>query len=604
MIDKLAKNECCGCNACGDICPNESISFNKDEEGFLYPHINYETCIQCNLCEKVCPIINIGDLKKNDFEKPKCYAAVHKNLHVRFDSTSGGAFSAFAKKAYQEKAFVGGAVWNEDWSVSQYISNNKKDIERLRSSKYIQSNAIGFYAKVKKLLKSGEKVVVCGTPCQMAALRSFLGKPYEKLLIIDLVCMYVNSPKIWDAYIKHLENKHHSKVIYIKDKNKEIGWRTLCTKIVFENGDVIYETKEKNAFRRCYMGMGIAARPSCHNCKFKGFPRIADITLADFWGVEKYLSKDYDNNLGTSMVLPNSEKGRAFYEEKVASQLLTEEIAFDSILGGNLGLLQSHKPNASIDRPTFYKELNYSDFGNLVDKYLSQKLQTKTKLKNIARFLKQAICASEGNWFTFFKTINYNLFNKHIDASIVNRHYLILHPHTLFRLGKGSKIKINGVFCIGRSNCTKDVLYSKIILRENASLIVGGNYTFSAGCDIQVFKNAVFEIKGGGDSNVNIEIVCAKSITFEPYVYLGRNVIIRDTNGDHYMSRQGYKTSKPVTIGTHAWICDRASIMSGVHVWPGGIVGASACVTFDVPAFSMVSGNPAQIVDEEVYWKA
>lgn len=191
MIDKLAKNECCGCNACGDICPNESISFNKDEEGFLYPHINYETCIQCNLCEKVCPIINIDDLKKNDFEKPKCYAAVHKNLHVRFDSTSGGVFSAFAKKAYQEKAFVGGAVWNEDWSVSQYISNNKKDIERLRSSKYIQSNAIGFYAKVKKLLKSGEKVVVCGTPCQMAALRSFLGKPYEKLLIIDLVCMYV-----------------------------------------------------------------------------------------------------------------------------------------------------------------------------------------------------------------------------------------------------------------------------------------------------------------------------------------------------------------------------------------------------------------------------
>lgn len=604
MIDRLTKEECCGCNACGDACPKGSISFSKDEEGFLYPHIDKATCIECDLCEKVCPVINIDSLKKNDYEKPKCYAAVHKNLQVRFDSTSGGAFSAFAKKAYQEKAFVGGAVWNEDWCVSQFISNNKKDIERLRSSKYIQSNAIGFYKEVKELLKAGEKVVVCGTPCQMAALRSFLGKPYDNLLILDFVCMYVNSPKIWDAYIKGLEEKHHSKVVYIKDKNKEIGWRTLCTKIVFENGDVIYETKDKNAFRRCYMGMGIAARPACHNCKFKGFPRIADATLADFWGVEKYLPKEYDNNLGTSMVLLNSEKGRAYYEEKVASQMLTQEIPFESILGGNLGLMRSHKPNTAIDRAAFYKELDTTALETIVNKYLGQGKSFKTKLKNVARFIKQASKASEGNWCTFFKTINYNLFNKHIEKSIVDGQFLLLHPHTIFRFAKGSKIKIKGVLSIGSSNFKKDVLYTKIILRENAILNVGGSYTFSAGCDIQVFKDAVFDIMGGGDSNVNTEIVCGKSITFEPYVYLGRNVIIRDTNGDHYMSRQGYKTSKPVVLGAHAWICDRSTVMPGVHVYPGGIVGASSYVVMDVPAFSLVSGNPAQVVDEELYWKA
>ena len=109
---------------------------------------------------------------------------------------------------------------------------------------------------------------------------------------------------------------------------------------------------------------------------------------------------------------------------------------------------------------------------------------------------------------------------------------------------------------------------------------------------------------GGGDSNINTEIVCGSSITFEPYVFLGRNVIIRDTNGDHYMSRQGYKTSKPVVLGAHAWICDRSTVMPGVHVYPGGIVGASSYVTMDVPAFSLVSGNPAQVVDVELYWKA
>ena len=153
MIDKLDKKECCGCNVCGDACPKGAITFFEDNEGFLYPSINKEFCIKCNICEKVCPVINIDALKRNDFEHPHCFAAIHRNLQVRFDSTSGGAFSAFAKKAYSEKAYVGGAIWNKDWSVSEYISNNKDDIEKLRSSKYIQSNAIGFYASVKKILQ-------------------------------------------------------------------------------------------------------------------------------------------------------------------------------------------------------------------------------------------------------------------------------------------------------------------------------------------------------------------------------------------------------------------------------------------------------------------
>lgn len=605
MIDKLTKAECCGCNACGDACPKGSISFEKDEEGFLYPQIDKMTCIKCNLCEKVCPVINIESLKKNDFEKPKCYAAVHKNLQVRFDSTSGGAFSAFAKKAYQNKAYVGGAVWNEDWSVSQYISSNKKDLERLRSSKYIQSNAIGFYKEIKDLLKTGEKILVCGTPCQMAALRSFLGKSYDNLIILDFVCMYVNSPKIWSAYIKSLEEKHHSKVIYIKDKNKEIGWRTLCTKIVFENGDVIYETKDKNAFRRCYMGMGIAARPACHSCKFKGFPRISDITLADYWGVEKYLPAEFDNNLGTSMILINSNKGKDYFDDKVQKSLNVTEISFESIKGGNLGLYHSHKPNEAIDRKKFYKEIETENLGYLVDQYIGNRLSLKTRIKNILRFGRDVYVGAEGSIFTFLKTIRYNFLCTHIKGrNIMKGNYIVVYPHCTFRFQKNSSINLNGVLKVGKSNMKRDSLNTKILLRQGASINLGGHYTIGAGSDVQVFKDAVLEIQGGGDTNINVEIVCGKSITFEPYVYVGRNVIIRDTNGEHFMSRQGYKTTKPVVLGTHAWLCDRCSVMPGVHVHPGGIVGANAYVVSDVPAFSLVSGNPAVVVDEELYWKA
>ena len=139
MIDRLQKTECCGCNACGDVCPKNSISFKKDNEGFMYPVIDHSTCTECGLCEKVCPSINIEAVKKNDWEQPKCFAAIHKSLEIRFDSTSGGVFSALAKKAYLQKYWVGGAIWNEDWSVSQFISNNKKD-PTIQLYRLLQSN--------------------------------------------------------------------------------------------------------------------------------------------------------------------------------------------------------------------------------------------------------------------------------------------------------------------------------------------------------------------------------------------------------------------------------------------------------------------------------
>lgn len=608
MIDKLKKDECCGCNACGDICPRGCIEYKADKEGFLYPQINRELCIECNLCEKVCPVINVEKIKKNDFDKPECHAAINKNLQIRFDSTSGGAFSAFAKKAYQEKGYVGGAVWNEDWTVSHYLSNNRKDLPKLRSSKYIQSNATGFYKEVKEKLQAGEKVLVCGTPCQMAALRCYLGKPYENLVIMDFVCAYVNSPKIWQAYIKYLEEKHNSKVIYIKDKNKEIGWRTLTNKVVFENGDVVYDSADKNEFRRCYMKLAVGSRPACYNCKFKGFPRISDVTVADYWGVEKYLPQSYDNNLGTSLVLLNSQKGKDYFKAKTKDFLESTEVPFESILGKNPALVKSHSAKALIDRDQFYKDIETENFGelvdNLIDKLGYNKLTFRRKVKNVLSFCRTILYGSEWNPIAILRNIKYNLFDSRLSTSVLNRQYIVLHPNTKLYLKKTAKIDIKGVFHVGVSTVKGDTLQTKIIMRSNAKLEVKGNYSFGAGSDIQIFDNAVFTIEGGGDTNINVEIVCGDRITFEEHVYLGRNVIVRDTNGNHFLSRQGYKTSRPVILGTHAWICDRATIMPGVHVMPGGIVGASTYVTSDVPAFSMVSGNPAKLVDEEVFWKA
>lgn len=610
MIDRLQRGDCCGCNACGDVCPKSSISFKKDDEGFLYPEIDQNTCIKCGLCERVCPSLNSDLAKTNDFEKPKCFAAVHKNLEVRFDSTSGGAFSALAKKAYLQKYYVGGAIWNQDWTVSQFISNDKKDLERLRSSKYIQSDARGIYSKIKDLLDSGESVLICGTPCQIAGLKLFLHHPYEKLLTVDFICNYVNSPFIWGKYIDYLENKHHSKVVYIKDKNKEIGWRTLCNKVVFENGDVIYDTKDINYFRRCYMELGVASRPACLHCQYKGFPRVSDITIADFWGVEKYLPKEFDNNLGTSLIMCNSKKGIGFFDDAVKKYMNVIEIDLDSAFGGNPALTKSFEPHVKLNREQFYKDLKEGTLDSVVDDYFhrfmpdNSHLTFKRKVKRSLKFGKDILSVSRWHFGTFIKNIYYNLFSRSIITDILHEKYLLLYPYTIIQMEAGSKITVGGKVRMGENYHMKERKYTKILLRKNALVDFRGDYSFLCGCDIQVFENAVFTVEGGGDTNMNVEIVCGNSLTFQKFVYVGRNVIIRDTNGEHFISRQGYKTSKSVVIGTHAWICDRAVVMPGVHVYPGGIVGACSYVVADVPAFSMVSGNPAVVVDEEVYWKA
>lgn len=176
MIDISDKAMCCGCNACGDVCAHDAITFKTDIEGFWYPEVDKSKCTDCGLCEKVCPIINIDTLKKNNLKQSICYVAEHKDIEVVFDSTSGGLFSALADIMYRNKGYVGGAIFNEDFSVRQYISPDKKDLIKLRSSKYLQSNFTGFYKQLRGLLKKGENVLVCGSPCQMAALRSFLRK--------------------------------------------------------------------------------------------------------------------------------------------------------------------------------------------------------------------------------------------------------------------------------------------------------------------------------------------------------------------------------------------------------------------------------------------
>lgn len=613
MINISDKQKCCGCNACGDVCPKDAITFKTDIEGFWYPEVNKETCIDCGLCENVCPIINIIDLKKNDYQKPAhTIAAVNKNMRVRWNSTSGGAYTAFAETMLEQGGYVSGAIYNEGFTgVHNYVSNNPVDLDKLRSSKYLQSNAEGLFKEIKGLLLKGEKVLACGTPCQMAALRSFLRKNYENLIIVDFICRGVNSPKVYRAYLDSLEKKYNSKVVYVKAKNKELGWRNLTRKVTFENGQSYYGVHMQDDFRRGYH-TNVFCRPSCYDCQFKDFPRIADITIADYWGIEK-VDKNLDMNIGTSMILLNSNKGIAFFEN-VKEKLDYRETAFESILGGNIALRKSIEP-AKIDRDAFFKDLDEHDFDYVTAKYypLSTKKKKVITLRSLVvkclRFSKSIIrngIQNVVNPLSFMNTYRLN----HRSNTKLDGGRIKVEPNVVLDIHPSAKINVNADLILGRSEI-KGLHYPTALKMEAGTefTIHGGPltrygnaaYPLRSGACIEIVNNGKLTI-GQGACNVNLTIMCAKEITIGNGVRIGRNVSIRDYNGIHVIINDTYKNYAPVHIGDQCWLCTGCTIMPGVTIGEGSVVAANAVVTKNVPPHSLVAGSPAKVIRENIEW--
>ena len=596
MINIKNKVDCCGCNACGDICTHKAITFKTDVEGFWYPEVNKDLCTDCHLCEKVCPIINVKELKKNDLPQSICYAAEHKNLEVVFDSTSGGLFSALADIMYKSGGYVGGAIFNEDFSVRQFISNDKSDLPKLRSSKYLQSNLEGFYTQIKDLLKAGEKVLVCGSPCQMAALRAFLRKDYDNLIIADYICRGINSPKVWRKYLDSYEERYGSKVVYCKAKSKEYGWRNLTQKVILENGKAYYETKDQSNFTKGYLRTGVYCRPSCYDCKFKGYPRIADITLADFWGIEK-VDKSLEKNLGTSLVMINSKKGETYFEQ-VKKRINYVDVPFNSIEAGNRSLNLSVNP-PKVSREEFFNDLEKMSFLEIADKYIKpKKLGKKAIIKKTLRYFRTILKTAQFRPKPIWQFFKYNTVYE-----ILHGNVLLPTPYCTIQIEKGAKVIKKGMLILGSKKLKESKLETRLLVNKGGTLRFDGKTTIGYGADIEVFPNATLVFGGGGATNIGATIICGNRIEIGKNTMLGRHITIRDNNGSHYMNRQGYKNTRPVIIGDKVWLTEQCTIMPGVKIGDGAIVGALSLVVKNVPAYTLVSGHPAEVIDEDILWK-
>ena len=597
MINITDRVDCCGCNACGDACNHQAITFETDAEGFWYPKVNQSLCVNCGLCEKVCPMFNQAD-NVIRFTEPNIYAAYSKNEDIRIDSTSGGVHSMLALEMYNQKSFVGGAVYNKDHTVSQIISPKRERLSEIRSSKYLQSSSEGIYREIRTLLRNGEKVFYCACPCQIQALYKFLGKDSNNLITCDFICRGVNSPKVFLKYMDMLEHQYGAKAIKIKFKAKEWGWHNFSMRVNFANGKEYCKDRWHDYFFVGYLQSGNFARPSCYHCPFKGFPQKADITLADFWGIEN-VDPAMDQDKGTSLVMINSEKGKELFEA-IKDQIVWKQFNINDARTGNLAMETSLKP-VKANRDSFFIFLDKLPFDKVAKKYFpipTFEKRVKNRLTSLRKLVPpfSILGLSINSWMTY---ISINYLSKKVIRKI--RLPFLNYKNTIIQFNNKSKMILSAKLKTGIKQVRKSKLETRILLERNSEMIVDGDFSIYAGGYIRLVPDSRL-ILHGGFINENVQITVGDTIEIGKNATIGRDVVIRSYDG-HTIKEEGYQVSAPIKIGNHVWIGQGATILKGVTIGNNSIIAAGAIVTKDIPANCIAAGVPARVIKEDVNWE-
>lgn len=321
------KQNCCGCSACADACPTQCIQMKPDSEGFLYPQVVEENCLNCGKCLTVCPIAN-AERAKNPPCDDVAYAFVAAETGLVQASSSGGAFSALVAEfvaRYPDCFFLVGAAF-EGTRLCHIITNDLAEADRLKKSKYLQSDARGIYRAVKERLDEGAAVLFSGTPCMVAALKSFLGKNYEKLLTVDIVCHGVPNQEIFNDYLADLEKKNGARVTEVTfrvKKDFDTEHPNSRTAVFALEGKPALHLDIPSCEYLYGFHTGLFFRPSCEACPFSSPERPGDITLGDFWGIEKK-HPELSSARGVSLVHFNAEWGKALLPALERNGALTE----------------------------------------------------------------------------------------------------------------------------------------------------------------------------------------------------------------------------------------------------------------------------------------
>ena len=379
----LRKDECCGCTACYASCPAKAITMQPDvDEGFLYPVVDESKCINCGKCLKVCEDVSFYQ------EPQKIYACWSKDDNLRARSSSGGIFSLLAEQVLSQDGAVCAVGYSDDCKECLHkIVHSKDGLDDLRRAKFVQSKKYDVLHQVRELLKNGTQVLFCGTPCEVGGLRQFLGKEYENLITCDIICGCVSSPMVYRTYIDFLNKKFNANAISVNFKDKRKGWRGKAIAVKFDNGEEYYNSILDDDYCVSFHSR-YNIRPSCFNCKYRNLQRGADITLGDFWAIEKY-NEAYDDNRGTSFVLINTSRGDKALNEL---DLIIHPMDIDyEEYSTNYNWCMHRNPTGMPEesRNTFYQDVVSMPFDQMAAKDLEaikkERKQRKLQLKHIQK---------------------------------------------------------------------------------------------------------------------------------------------------------------------------------------------------------------------------
>ena len=370
------KDLCCGCTACGLVCPTGAITMETDEEGFFYPYIDPYKCIGCNKCRETCAfsraVSSCGSVERKQAEprSPTIYAVQHLDTRIRAASRSGGFFSALSDLVLDSGGVVYGCVLTDELNAVHIRCEGKADRDRMRGSKYVQSDLKACFRVVKADLDAGRLVLFSGTPCQVEGLLSVVGSA-EELITMDILCHGVQSPRVLKQYLSWQGKRNHSIVRSIDFRNKrKFGWRDHVETLYFKNGKEV----DSRVYTALFYSL-LFIRPSCYVCPYRKVHHSADFTVGDFWGIEN-MAPEFDDNKGTSLVMLNNKKSEELFD-RIKDSLFIKQVDLNDTVQASLTKGYKEPPereaawhefdSLSFDR-FLSKRLNYGRMNNLVSR--------------------------------------------------------------------------------------------------------------------------------------------------------------------------------------------------------------------------------------------
>lgn len=356
---------CSSCAVCANVCARSAISMQLDAEGFYRPVIDAKKCVQCGACERVCPWNkpvenpNVADVS------PKTVAAYAKEESIRLQSSSGGIFTVLAERVLDDGGVVVGVAQTASTRFGHIVVANKADLAKLRGSKYVQADVGLVYREVRSLLKAGRKVLFSGTPCQVAGLYAVLGNAVSAdLFTVDIVCHGTPSVKVFEKYVREMEKTDNSALDSINFRDKSEGWSGYALLHRFKSGKSVSVHHGRSKYMRLFLSR-ICQNDSCAECRYRKLPRIADITLGDYWGISRY-HPEMNDNKGTSVVLLNTVHGCELFDS-VADKVVQCDSKVEYAIVGNPCIIRSSKPHPK--RTEFFANLDKYTLDQLIKMY-------------------------------------------------------------------------------------------------------------------------------------------------------------------------------------------------------------------------------------------